>query len=82
MGTENFYQVLGVDENATQDDIKKSYRKKAIEHHPDKGGNEETFKKISEAYDVLGNEDKRRQYDNQKIIHLVVLVVEILLTTF
>jgi molecular chaperone DnaJ len=66
MGTENFYQVLGVDENATQDDIKKSYRKKAIEHHPDKGGNEETFKKISEAYDVLGNEDKRRQYDNQK----------------
>jgi DnaJ-class molecular chaperone len=40
MGTENFYQVLGVDENATQDDIKKSYRKKAIENHPEKGGNE------------------------------------------
>lgn len=49
MNTENFYQVLGVDEKATQEEIKKSYRKMAIEHHPDKGGNEETFKKISEA---------------------------------
>ena len=66
MNTENFYQVLGVDEKATQEEIKKSYRKMAIEHHPDKGGNEETFKKISEAYDTLGDENKRRQYDNQK----------------
>ena len=66
MSTENFYQVLGVDEKATQEEIKKSYRKMAIEHHPDKGGNEETFKKISEAYDTLGDENKRRQYDNQK----------------
>ena len=38
----------------------------ALEHHPDKGGNEETFKKISVAYDTLGDEQKRRDYDNQK----------------
>ena len=60
---ENFYEILGVTESATQDEIKKAYRKLAVEHHPDKGGNEETFKKISEAYDTLGDEDKRRQYD-------------------
>jgi molecular chaperone DnaJ len=60
---ENFYEILGVTESATQDEIKRAYRKLAVEHHPDKGGNEETFKKISEAYDTLGDEDKRRQYD-------------------
>ena len=63
---ENYYEILGVPENATTDDIKKSYRKLAMEHHPDKGGNEETFKKISEAYDVLSDENKRNQYNNQR----------------
>jgi len=63
---DNLYQILGVNENATQDEIKKSYRKLALEHHPDKGGSEEEFKKISTAYDVLGNEQKRKDYDNQK----------------
>jgi molecular chaperone DnaJ len=63
---ENFYQILDVPETATQEEIKKAYRKKAIESHPDKGGDEEVFKKISEAYDVLGNEGKRREYDNNK----------------
>lgn len=63
---EDFYKVLGVNENATQDDIKKTYRKLAVEHHPDKGGDETKFKKISEAYDTLGDPDKRSQYDNQK----------------
>jgi molecular chaperone DnaJ len=66
MGTDNFYNILGVNEKATQDEIKKAYRKKAVEHHPDKGGSEEEFKKISEAYDTLGDEQKRNQYDNQK----------------
>jgi molecular chaperone DnaJ len=63
---ENYYEVLGVNENATSDEIKKSYRKLAMEHHPDKGGNEEKFKKISEAYEVIGDENKRIQYDNQR----------------
>jgi len=63
---ENYYNVLGVNENATQDEIKKTYRKLAMEHHPDKGGNEETFKKISEAYDVLSDENKKNQYDHQR----------------
>ena len=63
---ENFYDTLGVKEDASQDEIKKAYRKLAVEHHPDKGGSEEKFKKISEAYDTLGDENKRAQYDNKK----------------
>jgi molecular chaperone DnaJ len=66
MNESSFYDVLGVNENATADEIKKSYRKLAVEHHPDKGGDEEKFKKISEAYDVLGDEDKRKKYDHQR----------------
>jgi DnaJ-class molecular chaperone len=61
---ETFYDILGVNDTATQDEIKKAYRKKAIESHPDKGGNEDTFKKISEAYDTLGDPEKRAAHDN------------------
>lgn len=46
-------QVLGVDRNATADEIRKAYRRLAVKHHPDKGGDEELFKKISQAYDVM-----------------------------
>ena len=63
---EDFYQILGVNENASQDEIKKAYRKLAVEHHPDKGGDENKFKKISEAYDTIGDENKRSQYNNQR----------------
>lgn len=63
MSKENLYQVLGVSKEATETEIKKAYRKLAIKHHPDKGGDEETFKKISEAYSVLSDKDKRKQYD-------------------
>jgi|688.fasta_scaffold99834_1 molecular chaperone DnaJ len=66
MSAESYYNILGVSETATQDEIKKAYRKKAVEHHPDKGGDEQLFKKISEAYDTVGDENKRRQYDAQK----------------
>lgn len=66
MNIDNFYEVLGVNETATQDEIKKKYRKLAKENHPDAGGDEELFKKISTAYDVLGDDEKRKQYDNQK----------------
>lgn len=63
---ENLYDILEVNETATQEEIKKNYRKLAMEHHPDKGGSEEKFKKISEAYETLGDENKRKDYDFQK----------------
>jgi len=66
MNAENYYDILGVTEESTQEDIKKSYRKLAKENHPDKGGDEELFKKISVAYDTIGDEDKRKQYDIQR----------------
>ena len=59
----DYYQILGVDRKASQDDIKKAFRKLAHEHHPDKGGNEAKFKEINEAYQALGDPDKRARYD-------------------
>lgn len=60
----NYYQILGISRNATQDEIKKAYRRLAHQYHPDKnGGDEEQFKKVNEAYQVLGDPQKRRQYD-------------------
>ncbi len=59
----DYYNVLGVDKKATQDDIKKAFRKLAHKHHPDKGGTDEKFKEITEAYSVLSDEKKRREYD-------------------
>jgi len=62
--SKDYYKVLGVDKNASQDDIKKAFRKLAHQYHPDKqGGNEEKFKEINEAYQVLGDAKKRSQYD-------------------
>jgi molecular chaperone DnaJ len=59
----DYYDLLGVNNNASQDDIKKAFRKKAVEHHPDKGGDESAFKEVNEAYNTLGDRDKRRMYD-------------------
>jgi curved DNA-binding protein len=55
----DYYSTLGVDRNATPDEIKKAYRSMAMKHHPDRGGDEAQFKKISEAYDVLSDPVKR-----------------------
>jgi DnaJ-class molecular chaperone len=63
----DYYKVLGVSENATQDEIKKAYRKLAKEFHPDKHAGdknaEDRFKDISDAYSILGNAEKRKKYD-------------------
>ena len=59
----DYYNILGVDRSASDSEIKKAYRKKAKEHHPDKKGDEEKFKQITEAYEVLGNKTKRQNYD-------------------
>ena len=61
--TTKFYEILGVSKEASQAEIKKAYRKLAIQHHPDKGGDEEKFKEITRAYEVLSDEEKRAQYD-------------------
>jgi len=62
----DYYKILEVEEKASQDEIKKSYRKLAAQYHPDKNPQgEEKFKEIAEAYEVLGNPEKRSQYDNR-----------------
>ncbi len=60
---EDYYNILGVPRNASDEEIKKAYRKLAHKYHPDKGGDASQFKKINEAYQILSNKDKRAQYD-------------------
>src|ERR1700759_1573774 len=68
--TKDYYQVLGVPASATQDEIKKAYRKLAAKHHPDKNPGDkkadERFKEISEANNVIGDPAKRKQYDEMR----------------
>lgn len=64
MANKDYYSILGISKTASQEEIKKAYRKLAHTHHPDKqGGDEARFKEINEAYSVLGDSEKRRQYD-------------------
>ncbi|MDD2515680.1 MAG: DnaJ domain-containing protein, partial [Candidatus Gracilibacteria bacterium] len=64
---ENYYDILGIPKNAGEEEIKKAYRKLAMQHHPDRTGgdkeSEKKFKKINEAYSVLGDTKKRANYD-------------------
>jgi len=59
----DYYKTLGVEKTATQDEIKKAYRKLAHKYHPDKGGDTKEFNKVNEAYQVLSSKEKREQYD-------------------
>lgn len=60
----DYYETLGVTPTSTPSEIKKAYRRLAMKHHPDKGGDIDQFKKIQEAYDTLSDSDKRAEYDN------------------
>jgi len=62
--SKDYYKLLGVEKNATQDEIKKAFKKLAMQHHPDRpGGDEKKFKEINEAYQVLGDAEKRAKFD-------------------
>lgn len=63
MAKRDYYEILGVGKTASADEIKKAFRRAAIEHHPDKGGDETKFKEINEAYEVLKDPSKRQRYD-------------------
>lgn len=60
----DYYSLLGVDRNADQNQIKQAYRNLVKQHHPDRGGDADHFKKINQAYETLGDPNKREQYDN------------------
>jgi DnaJ-class molecular chaperone len=60
------YETLGINEQASADEIKRAYRKLASQHHPDKGGDKTKFQEIQSAYDTLSDDQKRQQYDMQR----------------
>ena len=67
----NYYNVLGVEPTATSQEIKQAYRKLAIQHHPDQGGDAEKFKQVTQAYDVLKDPHKRAEFDHHSTrIHI------------
>ena len=67
MDYKDYYKILGVERSASEEDIRKAYRKLAMKYHPDRNPNdkeaEERFKEINEAYEVLSDQEKRKKYD-------------------
>jgi DnaJ-class molecular chaperone len=62
----NYYDILWVSETASEDEVKKAFRASAMKHHPDKWWDQEEFKKINEAYQVIGDSEKKQQYDSMR----------------
>ena len=60
----DYYSTLGVSKNASDKELKQAYKKASMQHHPDRGGDENKFKEINEAYSTLKDPQKRQQYDN------------------
>lgn len=63
MTKRDYYEILGIKKDASADEIKKAFRRAAVEHHPDRGGDETKFKELNEAYEVLKDPSKRQRYD-------------------
>jgi molecular chaperone DnaJ len=63
MAKRDYYEVLGIGKNASADEIKKAYRRLAVQYHPDRGGDEAKFREASEAYEILKDDSKRKRYD-------------------
>ena len=65
----DYYTILGVETNATQDEIKKAYRKLSMKYHPDRNNGDDTqFKELNEAYSTIGDETKRKQYELKRSV--------------
>lgn len=62
----DYYQILGVNRTATNEEIRQAFRKLAMKHHPDRGGDATRFQEINEAHSILGDPDKRQEYDNPR----------------
>lgn len=64
--SKDYYNLLGIDEDASQEEIDRAYRNRARTHHPDSGGTEEDMKLLNEAHDTLGDPERRREYDMER----------------
>lgn len=64
--TKDYYEILGAKEDATRSEIERLYKRKAVQHHPDRGGDEEEMKTLNEAYGILKEEGSRRTYDAER----------------
>lgn len=65
----DLYKILGITSSASQEEIKSAYKRASMKYHPDKGGDEESFKQVQDAYSVLSNESKKKYYDASRKVY-------------